>query len=267
MVRGLHHRQHLDAGKGRLAAALIVERADPDEPVGALLHRQRAVGIGGLDLEGGGFDAGLFGVGGLVDLGGEVVALGPAQVHPHQHLGEVGRVHPAGLGADGDQRLAGVIGAVEQRLHLEFTDGLLEFDQLGLDLGPGLQHVGGVLIALGHPPQHPGIVQPAAQVLHPAHLTLGVAQLRGHLLGVFRVVPELRVRGLGLQFGYLSTQLGNVEDGLDTGQGCRQLFQLGGNVSHNSSDYWSRAAGQAPEAASAHRHAGRRSRRVAANLP
>src|SRR5215207_4723609 len=47
----LHHRQHLDASEAGLPATLVVERADPDQPVGALLDRERAVGVRGVNGE------------------------------------------------------------------------------------------------------------------------------------------------------------------------------------------------------------------------
>ena len=45
----LGHREHLDPRERGLAAALVVERRDPDQPVGALLDRQRAVRVRRLD--------------------------------------------------------------------------------------------------------------------------------------------------------------------------------------------------------------------------
>ena len=86
-----------------------------------------------LDREGGRLEARLLGVGGVVDLGGVTVALGPAQVHPHQHLGEVGGVHPAGAGADGHHGLAGVVLPGEQGADLHLLDGLGH----GGRIGPG----------------------------------------------------------------------------------------------------------------------------------
>jgi hypothetical protein len=58
----------LDFGERRLAPVLVVERADPHQPVGALLDREVAVGERGVHREGGALDAGLFGVGGVEHL-------------------------------------------------------------------------------------------------------------------------------------------------------------------------------------------------------
>ena len=48
------------------------------------------------------------------DLGLEAVALGPAEVHPEEHLGPVGRLGAAGAGADREDRAALVVLAGEE---------------------------------------------------------------------------------------------------------------------------------------------------------
>src|SRR5699024_7995534 len=52
VVGGFDQRDHLDRREGGLAAALVVEGADPHQTVGAALDGQGAVGEGGGDLEG-----------------------------------------------------------------------------------------------------------------------------------------------------------------------------------------------------------------------
>ena len=52
-----------------------------------------------------------------------------------QHLGPVGGVDAAGLGADRDQRLARVVLPGQQRADLELVDARAKGDDLGLDLG------------------------------------------------------------------------------------------------------------------------------------
>src|SRR5205814_2195238 len=61
--------------------------------------------------------------------------VGAAQVHPEQHLGEVGRVHPARAGPDGDQRLPDVVLAGEQGADLELVDRLGQDRELAQHLG------------------------------------------------------------------------------------------------------------------------------------
>ena len=118
VVGGLDERDDLDGGEGGLAAALVVEGADAHQAVRAALDAQGPVGVGGVDLEGDRLQARLLGVGGVEDLDGVVVPLGPAGVHAQEHLGEVGGVHASGARADGDDRIAGVVLAAEQRADL-----------------------------------------------------------------------------------------------------------------------------------------------------
>ena len=129
---------------------------------------QRAVRVRRLHREGGRLEPGLLGVRGVVDLGRVAVPLRPAQVHPQQHLGEVGRVHAAGAGPDGDQRLAGVVLAGEQGADLHLLDGLGQRGDLGADLGERAR----VVLGLGQLQQHAGVVEPAAQLLQPVDLAV-----------------------------------------------------------------------------------------------
>ena len=52
----------------------------------------------------------------------EAVPLRPADVHPHEHLGPVLRLGAAGPRMDGEQRVPGVVRALEHRLQLERRD-------------------------------------------------------------------------------------------------------------------------------------------------
>ena len=107
--------QDLDQGERRLAPLLRVERADPDEAMDAALGAQPAVGAPAVDRDGHALEARLLALLLVDDLGREAVALGPAQVHPQQHLGPVGRLGAAGAGADRQDRGALVVLAGEQQ--------------------------------------------------------------------------------------------------------------------------------------------------------
>jgi hypothetical protein len=155
--------------------------------VRAGLDGEGAERIGRIDLEGGRLDARLFGVARVHDLGGVVVLLGPAQVHAHEHLGEVGSVDAAGSGADRDHRGAIVPLAVEQGLHLELADRLLQRLELGARLECAL-FVFGLVRQLD---EHLEVVEARLDALHPRELGLAVAERARHLLGVVGVVPEV----------------------------------------------------------------------------
>ena len=66
-------------------------------------------------------------------------------------------------------------------------DGLLQGGELGL----GLEAGGLVALLLGHLEEHADVVDAAAQALDAVDLALDVGQLRGDLLGVVLVVPEV----------------------------------------------------------------------------
>ena len=140
-----------------------------------------------MDGEGGRLEAGLLGVGGVEDLDGVLVALGPARVHPHQHLGEVGGVDATGAGADRDQRLAGVVLAGEQGADLEGLDGLVDLAELGLGLG---QRVGVALLLreLDHDLE---VVDAAVELGEPVELALERREPAGDPGGVGLVVPQV----------------------------------------------------------------------------
>jgi hypothetical protein len=125
----------------------------------------------------------------------EVVALGPAKVHPEEHLGPVGRLRTSGSGADRQERAPVVVVAVEQErgpLTLEVgSQGIgftVELDrQLRvarfLDELEGRQEVG-----------DPGFK--AAPQLDLRSETVGLAE---DLLGYPLVIPEPGLGGLRLE--------------------------------------------------------------------
>ncbi len=127
-----------DAGEGRMPPLGLVEGRDADEAMHTDLARQHAVGVGSVHRKGGGLDACLFGGLVVVEFRLESLALGPAQVHAHEHLGPVLRFGAAGAGMDGDDGVARVVLAGEQRLGLELFDQRLQrvdlFLQFRLDL-------------------------------------------------------------------------------------------------------------------------------------
>ena len=162
----------------------------------ALLDAQRAVGVGRLDLERRRLDAGLFGVGRVEDVDRVVVPLGPAQVHPQQHLGEVGGVDAAGLGADRDQCLARVV--------LDRTAGCAPRARRSPCAAPSASasasardSASSASSASSHSTWASSSA--AAQVLDPADLALDERQPGGDLLGVLGVVPQVGCGGLLLR--------------------------------------------------------------------
>ncbi len=170
----------------------------------------------------GGLETGLLGVRRLEDLDGVVVLLGPADVHPHQGLGEVGGVHATGAGTDRDERLAGVVLAVEQRADLEGLDRLLQPRELALGVG----HRIGVALLLTQLDHDLQVVDPVPERGEAVHLALEGGEPAGHPGGVVLVVPEVRRRDLLAEVGDLDTHRIDVEHLLDGAQRRVELLDL-----------------------------------------
>ncbi len=240
MVGLLHDRQHLDTGERGLPPPLVVERRDADQPVGALLDRKRAVGVGGVDPERRRLQASFFGVGGVVDLRRVGVALGPAQVHPHQHLGEVGRVDAACLGADRHHRLALVVLAGEQGAHLEGFEVVLQ----AVPLVVGLGQPGRVTFVLAELVKHFEVLEALPQLGDLAQFGLPVHELAADPLRVLDVVPQVGLGRLGLELRDIRTQSIQIHHALDAFEGVGQFLEGGGDVGIHSAQRTSPATGR-----------------------
>ena len=164
---------------------------------------------------------------------------GPADIHPHQHLGPVGGVHSAGTGPDGDDGLALVIFAGEERPDFHRLEVLAQLLELRVGLGQFVvaPFFGGQLV------EHREVVEPLPQLLDAAQLTLGVRQLTGDLLGVRLVVPKMRVGRLVLELFDTTAKPLDIEHPLHRGQGGVEGGDIGLTVRiHGSSGYRRRSS-------------------------
>ena len=169
---------------------------------------------------------GLFGVGGVVDLGRVPVPFRPAQVDAPQALRPVGRVRPARLRVDRDQRLAGVVLAGQQGADLQLVDLPAEHRQVAGGFHPG----GLVVLALGQLEQHPRVAQAVTQADQPGQLAVEVGQPAGDRLGLLLVFPERRVgRPLPQAVCFLPHGV-RVKDGLHAGEFRRQFRDFAGGI-------------------------------------
>jgi len=103
--------------------------------VHALLGAEEAVGVLAAGDEGRGLDPGLLPLRGLLDLDLHPAPLGPAHLHPQEHLGPVLRVGPARAGVHGHERVARVVLAREEPRLLELRQSRLDRGALALELG------------------------------------------------------------------------------------------------------------------------------------
>src|SRR3990172_2798436 len=200
--------QDLDEGERRLAALLGVVGADPHEPVDPALRPEPAVRPPAVDRHGDALEAGLLALLLVEDLGPEAMALGPAQVHPEEHLGPVRGLRAARAGADRQERVAIVVLAREEEGRPLAGEVGLEGGGLTIELGGQLDIVG-----LGHELDHgleigsPG-EKAAPQVDLPAQ-AVGLAE---DLLGRALVVPEAGLLGQRLELGDPRFACGEVKD-------------------------------------------------------
>jgi hypothetical protein len=136
------------------------------------------------------------------------VALGPAEVHPQQHLRPVGGFRAAGTRADRDDGVLRVELAIEQEegpLALELG---LQGAGLALDIGLGLR-IGGV----GEEVQELGqVIGPLLERAPQGDLVAQALGLAGDLLGGALVVPEPGFDRAGVELRDAGLLGGQVKD-------------------------------------------------------
>ncbi len=143
----------------------------------------------------------------LVDLDVEALALGPAQVHPQEHLGPVLRLGPAGAGMQRGDRVVVVVLAAEQRRELELLHIALELSDGAGELGRHLA-IGLILEELVHRSR---VLEPADQRVVAFDLGPQAGERRGQLLAAGGVVPERRIRRIALELARLRSLVVDVK--------------------------------------------------------
>jgi hypothetical protein len=123
--------------------------------------------------------------------------LGPAEVHPEEHLGPVGRLGPAGAGADREDRAALVVFAGEQERSAFAAEVALELGGRPIELRRQLL-VAGLLDELEGRQE---IVRAGLEVAPQPDLRAEIVGFTKDLLGRSLVVPERRLAGQRLQVG------------------------------------------------------------------
>ena len=204
----------LDGGEGGLAAGVGVEGGDAHQPVDAVFTLQESVGVLALDHNVRGLQPGLVPFQIVQDLIGEAVALGPAGVHPVEHLAPVLGLGAAGTGMEAHQGVVPVVVAGEQGLQ----PAAFHFPGQGLEALLQLLQHGVVVLFGGHFADGHQVVPGGQHFFVPFNFVLGLAGFHRHLLAPFRVVPEAR----GLLHGVKPLQL--IAKPFDV-QGIRQTVQ------------------------------------------
>ena len=189
---GLDLRGRIDEREGGLTAFLEIERRDPHEAMGPPLVLQVPVGVVAIDRERRALEARLFTRRALEDLGAESAPLGPAQVHPYEHLGPIGRVRAAHAGADGEERRPLVVRAAELRLET----GLRHLELESPEIGRQVARDRGILIREG---QHLSDLRGAsAKGIPSVDASSCAIELLEHALRALAIGPQLGRGSVGL---------------------------------------------------------------------
>jgi hypothetical protein len=125
------------------------------------------------------------------------VALGPAEVHPEEHLGPVGRLGPAGAGADREDRSASVVLAREEEGGALAAEVALELGRRSVELGRQL----GIAGFLDELEGRQEVVDAGLETTPELDLRAQVVRFAEDLLGAALVVPEPGLAGQRLQLG------------------------------------------------------------------
>ena len=123
----IRFRHDIDGGERGVAPLVRIEGRDPDQPVHPFLALEIAVGVRPFHDHGRTLHAGLFPRHQIDHLGGTAALLGPAPVHPQQHLRPIARFGAAGSRVDGEDRVPPVHVAAEQPLDFELAE--LDFER------------------------------------------------------------------------------------------------------------------------------------------
>lgn len=153
------------------------------------------------------------------------MALGPAQVHAHEHLGEVRGVDATSAGADAHDGLAGVPLPRQQGADLEVAEVAADAVEVLLGLLEGLDVVGAVTLG-GHLDEHLEVVDARLHVDDAVELGLRLRESGRHLLRRVGVVPKVRRGGLVRELGDADLQRLRVGHGADGREGAAQGADL-----------------------------------------
>src|SRR5205807_425256 len=138
----------LDERERGVPAVVLVERRDAHQAVDAVLRSQQAVSPRPSHYEGGALQARLLTARLVDDLGLETASLGPLEVHAHQHLDPVLRLHPTLADRDGDDGVVVGVGVGEEKVELVRAQLVLDRRALLLDLRLELRIALGQLVQL-----------------------------------------------------------------------------------------------------------------------
>ena len=169
---------------------------------------QPAIGVVAGDLDGGGFDAGLFALGFLEIFDLEAVLLGPARVHAQQHLRPVLALGAAGAGMDFEIGIELVGLARQQRLQLAPRDFVLQVLQRLFGVGDD----GRIVLGLAELDHADIVLELTLDLADAGQRILQRGALLHQLLCFLGIVPEIGVFGELVQLSQPRRRLLDVKD-------------------------------------------------------
>ena len=185
------------AGERRVAARVRIERALAHQPVHAGFGAQIAVGVVAGDLDRRALDAGHFACGFFEHLGAIAFALAIAQVHALEHRRPVLRLGAAGARLDVDEARCRIHRIVEHPAEFQIGDALFARGEVG---GDRFQRR---VVGLGarETEELRAVPEIAVKRGHVVYHALERLLLLAELLRALRIVPDLRIFELALDFG------------------------------------------------------------------
>ncbi len=173
-------RRHEHAGKRRMPPLGLIEWRDADQAVHADFAAEQPEGIFTIDRERRRLQSGFFARLVVVEHRLESLPLGPSQVHAQQHVSPVLRLGAARAGMDGDDSVARIVFAGEQRLSFQLIDQFAERIDFALQVGVN------VLAFLGEVEIGGDVVAAARQISVGREHVLQALLLAHHLLRTLR---------------------------------------------------------------------------------
>ena len=158
---------------------------------------QPAEGVLALKIQGSAFDSGHFPRRDFHDLRLEIILFAPAQVHPEQHFRPVLGFRAARACLDVEIGIIGVHGAGEHAPEFQ----LFQYDFGAMQILERLVKQTLVVFVPGKLNQALCIIQGAFQSPDVVHHSLEFGAFPTQGLGVFRLVPDLRIAEFELYFG------------------------------------------------------------------
>jgi hypothetical protein len=182
-----------------MAARGLIERRDAYQAVHARFAGEQAVSIFAAELNRGVFDTGLLAGCFVEQVGGDAVALGPAEIHSQEDRGPVLRFGAAGAGLDGHDGVEVVVLAGEQGLGFEFTDVGIRASEFLAEILQQFLFLFGVGFAFGEFDVCLDVARERFQFLVRGKLIFDLFAVAEDALRFFLIAPEIGVGGAGFE--------------------------------------------------------------------